>query len=68
MKSHRKYSTEKKISIALRVTLVAVIGLAIWAITDALAVKTWDVEYPMTNARIQWTGAGYNGALEAREQ
>lgn len=23
--------------------------------------KTWDVEYEMTNRRIEWTGAGYGG-------
>ena len=23
--------------------------------------KTWDVEYEMTNRRIEWTGAGYSG-------
>ena len=22
--------------------------------------KTWDVEYEMTNRRIEWTGAGYS--------
>lgn len=67
MKHHRHYSTEQKISIALRLILLAVVAFAVWAVSNALAVKTWDVEYPMTNARVQWTGAGYNGALEVRE-
>jgi hypothetical protein len=64
MRSHRHYSREQKISIALRLILLAVVAFAVWAVSDALAVKDWDVEYPMTNTRIRWTGAGYNGALK----
>lgn len=58
MRSHRHYSIEQKISIALRLILLAVVAFAVWAVSDALAVKDWDVEYPMINQRIEWTYAG----------
>ena len=67
MKHHRHYSKEKVVSIALRIILAALIVFAIYTVSTAVALKSWDVEYPMTNARIEWAGAGYNGALEARE-
>ena len=67
MKHHRHYSKEKAVSIVLRIILAALVVFAIYTVSTAVALKSWDVEYPMANARIEWTGAGYNGALEARE-
>ena len=58
MRSHRHYSREQKISISLRLILLAVVAFAVWVVSNALAVKTWDVEYPMINQRIEWTYAG----------
>lgn len=58
MRSHKKYSTQQKISIALRVVLFGLVVFAVWAVSDAFATKDWDVEYPMTNQKIEWTYAG----------
>jgi len=44
----------KALSITLRVILIALIGLAIYAFATTYAEKTWDVEYPMTNQKIEW--------------
>jgi len=63
MNHRRKYTTEQKVSATLRIILILVVAFAVYAIADAYAVKSWDVEYPMTNARIEWTGAGYSGWL-----
>ena len=44
----------KALSITLRVILIALIAFAIYTITTTYAEKTWDVEYPMTNQKIEW--------------
>ena len=60
--ARKKYSTERKVSIALRIILVALVAFAVYTvITTAQAGKDWDVSYPMVNSRVEWTGAGYNG-------
>jgi hypothetical protein len=42
------------ISTILRIILIVLIGLAIYAFATTYAEKTWDVEYPMTNQKIEW--------------
>ena len=44
----------KALSITLRIILIALIAFAIYTITTTYAEKTWDVEYPMTNQKIEW--------------
>lgn len=63
-----KYSTIRKIwkQVALILAVAAVLAVAgIRAIDGYLDRTAWeraaDVVYPMTNQRIEWTGAGYNG-------
>ena len=41
--------------------LAAVIGALIWANVSWKPREAWDVCIGMANARIEWTGAGYNG-------
>lgn len=60
MNNHGKYNTNKTVSIALRVILIALIAFAVWAFSTASAVKDWDAEYPMVNQQVEWTGAGFS--------
>lgn len=41
--------------------LSAVIAALVWLNVGAERKETWDVCYEMVNARIEWTGAGYDG-------
>ena len=55
--NHRgKYSKSTTVSKVLWIILIAVVVLAVYAISTANAAKSWDVEYPMTNQHIEWTG------------
>lgn len=41
--------------------LAVVLGVLIWANVTQKQETKWDESYPMANARIEWSGAGYSG-------
>ena len=61
MNNQKNCNTNKAVSIALRVILLALIAFAVWAFSTASAGKDWDVEYPMANAHIDWEQSFYPG-------
>ena len=67
MRNYRNYikkteeSKAAKILIAILVgMLILLIGVTIWEMVRETEVEP-DITYPMTNQRIEWTGAGYGG-------
>ena len=46
----------------LAAVVIALAGMNIAAANE----KTWDVSYRMTDTRIEWAGAGYNGIYGRR--
>lgn len=61
MNSRKQYSTEKAVSATLRIILISVIIFAVCTLINVYAEKDWDIEYQMTNAKVEWTGAGHSG-------
>ena len=55
----------RKALILITALVIAMAVAGIRALDDYLDRTAWeraaDVVYPMTNQRIEWTGAGYNG-------
>lgn len=50
-----------KISVII---LAAVIAALVWLNISVKPRTPWDVCFEMTNSRIEWNGAGYNGIFE----
>ena len=66
MRNYRNYNTKTEESKGFRVA-VCVIAAVIMILAGAIIrqererASLWSVSYPMVNAGIEWTGAGYNG-------
>lgn len=58
-----QYSTKIWKKVALTVAVLATIANGLWICLREDNTPRWkvDVEIPMANAGIEWTGAGYNG-------
>ena len=69
MRNYRNYNTKTEESKGFWVAL-ALIAAVIMILAGAIIRQErereslWSVSYPMVNAGIEWTGAGYNGIYE----
>jgi len=59
-----KYTTKHEKRKALWIILI--LASVAFQLITAQAWKSWDVEYPMVNRNVEWSGAGYNGIWEAK--
>ena len=65
MRNYRYFNkkTEESKAAKILIILVVVLVMALAAVTlmEAIQGTEPDITYPMTNQRIEWTGAGYGG-------
>jgi len=64
-KHYNRYEKENKGTFTIICLLVLVCLVVLWVLTACGVFDDWTwkpaVSYPMTNAKVTWTGAGYNG-------
>lgn len=64
MNSRKDSITKRVVSAMLRIILIALIALVVCTFFNVQAEKTWDVEYPMANAKVTWQQSYHSGGWE----